>query len=491
MIRPTRLLWILLLTMIFSEAAAQNSQVLYYMNLPQNHLLNPALKPSSSVYVGLPGLTGINLTLNNNFVNFSDVFMKGAQPADSIISFLHPDFDIDGFLKKIKDINFVEPQVGVQLLGLGFIAGKDLYMFLDIIERVESNVTLPGDIFRLGFKGNEEFIGKKIDLSSLRGDVKAYHELGLGFSRNITRNLRIGVKGKLLFGLASGSIGNNSLGITVNDDYSHTIDADLTVNISGPVNIYMNSENDIDSIRIDDERFSSSGKVMDFMTYTGNFGLGIDIGAEYKINNNLFVSAAVTDLGYIKWRSDLTNLQAESQFEFSGLNMVDVINGTITFKELTVEMLDSLKNSLYITGTQQPFTTFLPAGVTLGGRYNLTRNFAIGLLSYSRIIGKQIREALTLSANLNLGNTFSTSLSYTAANNRYDNFGAGLAFRAGVFQFYLLADRIPVMWNKLKIDDDSFPLPASWNTIHARFGMNLVFGNKLRKKQDKPMVLVE
>ena len=88
-----------------SDAAAQNSQVLYYMNLPQNHLLNPALRPSNSLYIGLPAISGINLNINNNFVNFSDVFMKG-QTSDSIITFLHPDYNVDrrlGIIQRSPD----------------------------------------------------------------------------------------------------------------------------------------------------------------------------------------------------------------------------------------------------------------------------------------------------------------------------------------------------------------------------------------------------
>jgi Family of unknown function (DUF5723) len=98
---------------------------------------------------------------------------------------------------------------------------------------------------------------------------------------------------------------------------------------------------------------------------------------------------------------------------------------------------------------------------------------------------------LTLSANLNLGNAFSTSIAYTAANYRYDNLGFGLAFRPGFFQFYALADRIPVTWNRILYEGKNIVLPESWNTMHLRFGMNLVFGNKARRKVDKPMVLVQ
>lgn len=102
-----------------------------------------------------------------------------------------------------------------------------------------------------------------------------------------------------------------------------------------------------------------------------------------------------------------------------------------------------------------------------------------------------MREAVTLSANLNLGNALSTTVSYSVANHRYDNIGAGLAFRAGFFQFYLLTDRIPLSWNRLNNGDSSFVIPTSWNNFNLRLGMNLVFGNRIKKKNDKAMVECE
>jgi len=474
----------------YLSSTAQNSQVLYNMNLPQKHLLNPAMVPTNSVYIGLPALSGVNVNINNNFFNFSDVIMKGGQ-GDSLITILDPGYDTGDFLKKIKDRNSLEPQALVQLFGLGFRAGGDMYFFLDINERVEGNIVLPGDILRLALEGNEQFVGNKIDLSSLRGDFRYFRETGFGFSKNFTEKLRIGVKGKLLQGVGAFSIDNNQLGVTVNDDYSHTFNADLSVNMSAPAKVFLNSENMIDSIQFDDGRFDNGGNIVRYLLNTGNTGFGIDIGAEYALLSNLTLSASVTDLGYIKWKRDVTNLKAESSFHFSGIDMLDVYNEEISIDSLATELLDSLKNSFRVIDSGDPFTTYLPVGLTLAGRYDVTDKFSLGLVSYTRFIGGQVREALTVSANLNLGNAFSTTLAYTAANHRYDNLGAGIAFRAGVIQFYLLADRIPVSWNKLVFDDGSVILPVSWNTVHARFGMNLVFGNKVKKKNDKPMVIVE
>ena len=488
MIRKTIVIVVLFLGIILPDLFGQNGLALYNMNLPQNHLMNPALRPTNSVYIGLPVISGFSITENNNFVNLSDVLMKDHSSGE-IISFLHPDYNVDDFLAKIKDKNFIEPQVNVQLFGLGFSVGKGNYFFLDINERIEGNAVIPGDLFRLMLKGNEGFAGSKIDLSSLRGDLRYYREIGLGFSRNFSNKLRIGVKGKFLSGITAASINNKSLGITIDNNYAHTLDADLTFNISAPLDVYMDDKDNIDSIVFDKSRFDNARGIKNFLSGSGNTGFGLDIGATYDITDKIIVSAAVTDLGFIKWKKDVTNLQMESQFKFSGLSMLDVFNGTKTFEEVGNEMADSLKNSLIVSDLQNPFTTWLPFTVTIGGNYKLTKNVSFGLLSYSRIIGKQIREALSLSANLNVRNLFSAALSYTITNHRADNLGAGLSFRAGVCQFYLLTDRIPLKWNRMKFDKgSSLILPANWNTLNFRLGMNLVFGNRVSRKDDKPMV---
>lgn len=59
MVRTKKHIIILIIGLVFFEAAAQNSQVLYYMNLPQNHLLNPALRPSNNLYIGIPVVSGV------------------------------------------------------------------------------------------------------------------------------------------------------------------------------------------------------------------------------------------------------------------------------------------------------------------------------------------------------------------------------------------------------------------------------------------------
>jgi hypothetical protein len=470
---------IVFLLTLTGAAWGQNSRIMYFMNLPQNHYLNPALQPSDSVYpvyIGLPGFSGLSFSANNNFLNFSDVFEKGR--SDSLISFLHPDFNKDHFLSVIRRNNSIEPDMTLPIFGLGFRAGKS-YIFFDINEKIESNFVLPGELVELMIKGNEGFVGDRIDLSAMRGDIRMYHEIGLGFSRNYSDRFRFGLKGKVLLGVGTASIHSNSLGISIGNDYSHTMDADINVNISAPVTIIRDRNDDITDVSFDDDEFLNS------VINGHNPGFALDMGATYQLTKRLRLSAAITDLGFIKWKNNVTNLKIDQNFEFNGVDVSDVLNGNKTFDEVTDELLDSLQNSYTIGETYKPFATMLPTNINIAGEYHLTKSVSLGVLSSSRFIGKQMRESLTMSANVNLGTIFSTSLSYTATNHRYDNLGAGMSLRLGWFQWYVMSDRIPIMWNKIITDKSSdqngneqgsIVIPSHWNTIDFRMGMNMVFG---------------
>jgi hypothetical protein len=54
----TKYFFVLLIIMLTSGAAAQN------------HLLNPALKSTNTIYIGLPVISGITLNVTNNVFNF-------------------------------------------------------------------------------------------------------------------------------------------------------------------------------------------------------------------------------------------------------------------------------------------------------------------------------------------------------------------------------------------------------------------------------------
>jgi hypothetical protein len=419
------------------------------------------------------------------------VFRK-SESGDSVISVLHPDFDIDNFLERIKSLNYINPDVNLQLFGLGFSAGKDLYIFIDVNEKISGGVSLPGDLFELALRGNEGFVGSMIDLQTLDINLMYHREIAAGFSKDITRRLRIGARGRVLFGISAINMVNRNLGISVLDDYSHKMITDVDINISGPVEVVLNSENNmIDSLVINEQRIEDPY----FWLNTSNPGFGFDIGAVYQLTPKISLSAAINGFGYIKWNSEITNLNAENEFLFSGFDISDLIEGTREFDEIADELLDSLKNSFTVTDRSTPFTTKIPGSVSLGASYNISDNLLLGLVSNNMIINGRLRSSMMMSANANLGSSLSFGLSYTAINRSWDNLGAGLSLRIGAFQFYTVADKIPVMYNKIVLPESegssafNLLLPDKWNMLTVRAGMNLVFGNRIKKRSDRPMII--
>ena len=160
---------------------------------------------------------------------------------ESTIPFLNADFDADRFIGRLRDINYLEPTAAVQLLGLGFSAGqeKDLYIFLDVTERIDANMVFPRDLMKLVFSGNDDLAGQTFDLSDMKADLSYYREIGFGASKNINQKLRIGAKARLLFGLATASFQNYAMNLTVNDDLTNTLDANMALDFSGPMSSWI------------------------------------------------------------------------------------------------------------------------------------------------------------------------------------------------------------------------------------------------------------
>ena len=481
---------VFLMAVLIAGISAQSSQVMHYMALPQNHFINPALRSPNSLCIGLPVLSGTGLIVNDNFVDLSDILMK-SRTGDSVISILNKGYNIDKFLAKIKDRVLIEPNFATQLFSIGFGVGNDAYAFVDVTERMDGTLILPPELFQLILNGNQQFLNKRINLSSLRGDMKYYREVGFGFSKNLTRKLRFGVKGKLLFGIAGFSIDNKSLGISVDNNYLIKFDADLTVNMSAPFKISLLPDHTLQSIDFDSDRFKTIRGAYDFFSGKDNLGLGLDFGATYDISDKLKVSASVTDLGFINWKKDVTNLGVKGNFEFGGADVSGVIDGTETFEDLGSVLADSLKRAFRFTRTNNHYKDQLQNSLHLGMSYSFTKSISFGILSYHKLQNNQVHESLALSANLNLGNVFSSSVSYNISSYQQNGLGLGMAFRTGIFQFYFLSDRIPLTWNRIKIDKtNTVLLPTNWNVVNMRLGMNLVFGDR-KKKKDRPMVDTE
>jgi hypothetical protein len=463
----------------------QYNQTQYFMGIPQANMVNPAFRPSTNVYVGIPALSGIYFSMNNNMLSLSQIFQPLAG-TDSLMTILHPDYNRDAFLNRLGNTGYISADASIQILGLGFTIQDNWFVDLSLSQKASASAYLPGDLITLLLEGNEGFLGSSVDLTRLGFEAMQYMESSVGVSRNIGDKLRVGGKFKLLFGGVGASLKSDRLELDVNQDFSHTLHSDISLNLSGPFTVTIDEDGLIEDIVMDKDI-----NPMDILLNTGNSGVAFDLGAEYKILNNLSVSASIIDLGFVGWKTNTFNFKANNNFSFDGFDLTQVIDGDLTFDEMLENFGDSLKNSFVLTDSEERFGTGLPTKVFLGANYRPIKYFGVGLLSRSTINQGHFSQALSLSANLYAADILSASLVYTMANKTYSNLGFGLAVRSGPVQFYTIVDQIPLTWDKITFPEaeKAVSLPDRLDYINLRFGINLVFGKAKEKKSDTPMLL--
>lgn len=474
---------VLILSGVTQYLHSQENQTLYFMRLPQSSMMNPALVPDCRVYLDFPVIGSTGLTVQNNSLEFQDIIFPGTGPtADSLITFLHPDYNIDEFLAKLNDKNLFKIDFHTNLFSLGFRAGKSMIHF-SIVEKVEGSIGIPGDIGTLLFKGNDAFIGDQIDLSPLTFGLSWYRSYGLGFSQDLFPGFRLGLKGNILTGIANVSLENSDLSITIDpNDFSHLLNADLALNISGPVTFTKDSAGGIQDIQPDSTLFDNfdPGVAIPYFLSFRNPGFSADFGVEYNYFDKLRVSASIKDLGFIYWQRDVSNLVSKGSYNFRGIDVSPEfnVNDTNTLEDVANALVDSLVDIFTPVDESAAYFTTLNPKIYVGGSYSFAENFSLGLLSRTELTGTKVIQSFTFSANAGLGRFLKTSLSYTLANNSYRNIGAGFSLRGGPFQLYILTDYgLGALY------------PDQTRALNVWFGMNFTFGCRKQVMKDPPLIL--
>jgi hypothetical protein len=473
-----------------TDISAQTGHTLYFMKgVPQSNTLNPALQPACNIYIGIPGLSSLQQNFQNDPLVGHDVFFYDPV-LDSAITFLHPAADPDHFLSLLNDMNFIQADVSASIISFGFKA-KNLYFSFGLSTKSIARIDYPNDLARIPLYGTLDSLNNpiNINLSGTSVQTTIYNEYSAGVSRKFGQALTVGVRGKLLFGLAN--INTGQMDVTINTAFDEwLINSRADINASLP---YVNIPTDADgNILFDSITFENPTANQMFRTSlnNSNFGLAIDAGAEYRPYSWLTVSASVIDLGYIHWRNDVHNLSLDTSFLFNGIDLSSRIRGDDT-TDIGQALLDSLEGAFTYTSSANPYSSYIPTKIYIGGTFNLNEKYSFGLLSISEICNHHWRQSLSVSANLMPIRGFSTSLSYSIFHNRYHTLGLGLSFKLGPVHTYFILDYVPTTFDRYHRASQNLLIPAYNSSFSLRFGLNVLIGGDSGRKLLKDIPLIE
>ena len=407
-------------------------------DLKTRHTMNPAIANDQS-YVAIPGLGNLNIKSMGNF-GVGDVLfdnpLYGITSDKKKTTFMNP--YITGATDGFKDINRIRVQENISILSAGFKAFNG-YNTVELNVRSDINAKLPFELF--AFAANQE--NRHYDIGEINVAAKSFAELALGHSRQVGDKLRLGGKLKILLGIAEGNADITHVTADLQDANRWILNAQAEANISMKGFKYVSETKEYKSTG------SSYARVKDVDvdgTGIGGFGVGVDLGALYKINEDWEVSAALLDLGFISWSNQMVARNDGKPFEFSGFHDIDVNDKTSPTGMETQghKYSDQIADfyNLKDKGDQGGRTTSLSPVFTVGGKYTLPsyRLLSLGLLSTTQL-GKFMWTEARLSANISPLKWLDGGLSF-AVNTYTTSMGWVLNIHPRGYNFFIGMDHL-------------------------------------------------
>ena len=445
---------------------SQLTNTLYFMKgVPQVYQINPAFQPGCKYFSGLPGLSPLQLRVQNEPFALKDLLHQGT---DGIwYTFMHtPETALD-FLNVLNKKNFLNADVGVPFFSMGFGSpDKGWFFAFDVTQRITTNFTYPKALFEFPIYGPQE--GMVFDFNGFGINTMMYTEVAVNYSHKINDMITVGLRGKALLGQVD--LSSTKFDVTLATSEKEWI---------ARSNIEMNATLPFLDVRFDEAGMISPDstnfisdieKSIPRMIFNPkNTGLAMDLGVDIRPFDKLQLSASIIDFGAIKWKDKVYNLSNKGEYKYDGINVT--LEGIDQFQPI----LDSLKESFKFRADSVPYSTWLPTKIYLGAAYYVHPKISFGVLSRTEFYQSTIRQQFTMSANLYPIRMISTTFSYSIMEGSYKNLGFGLALKLLPLNFYIITDTAPSIY--------FWPMDAKY--LNLRVGLNFMIGGKQKKKAQK------
>ena len=479
----------LLISILPLYAYSQQVNSLYFMeNVPIRHILNPAFQPQVDFYLSLPIIGFSQFNIGNNSLTLKDIIYK---KNGQTVTFLNDDIGINQFYNTLKPTTVIRTDLQTNILSFGF-KRKSTFWNFSLNEKIDGMISIPNDLFQISFYGTREITNNSFNFTTLQSNFTLYTEAAFGLSTQLDDRLTIGAKIKFLLGSANISNINRRLTLNAGID-GLSIKGEGTINESGPVQIDFR---DFQSIS-----FTAPANTNDWLRPSG-IGAGMDMGIDYRLNKNINLSAAITDLGFIRWTRNARNVNYTTDVAFNGVGQfssdMDINTLAEVYSRFIVgnSVIDSVATLLTESSSRErsakPYSTATTSKLNLGVEYKLLNNrLSLGLLSRTQIFKRIITEEITTSINARPSKWLNATLSYSLINGNWSTLGAGLGLTTGIFHWFVATDYIPFRKVDFLLTDIdptlpnlTLPIPYNSKAFNLSVGMNLVF-NARDKKQSK------
>ncbi len=416
-------------------------------------MANPALAGEGArLVVALPLISSVSIEQKNSF-KMTD--MLRSEGTNTYLSF-------PKFLTTAIDRNYMNFNTSLDVFNIGFrVKDKN---FFSIGSQVfgTADASFSKSFVKLLAEGNAT--NTTITLNNESMYINAFSALFLGYSRSLMNDrLKIGVKVKMLNGLAEMQANKDNFNATITTDpnsnpaYALSVTSKIQIPVAGLM-----------AIAIDSALNATAGNSLGSNATKMGSGTGFDLGASFQVTSKLTVSASVINIGSINWKKEYSGkfMNGKSGSINYGGEKVD-INNPDANKDASDNFEKVFKDAFDPKFVEGAYTSSLPKNMYVAVNYKISEKHQVSAVHRIQSYNGTSNSV----TGLNYAFTPKQIIQLLGGVNFLDfkdpSFGAGIVFSPGPIQLHILADNV----SGLSAIDDT-------KRMQIQVGLNVVLKNR-------------
>lgn len=367
-------------------------------------------------------------------------------------------FDVSRFAAASKDRNYATLNLGLDIFSLGFRYKSKNFISFGMQHFSTFSGSCSDDLLKLVADGNAGKPLVSLDNESLY--INQFNAFYAGLSRSfLDDRLSIGIRLKMIQGI--GNVQTDKTALIIKTDANSN--PAYALNVAGSLQAEVGGIYGMASDTTFTKDFAANAKSN---LFGFGKGVGIDIGAQFKVSDKMSISASAVNLGSIIWKQDFArfiNVTGTGTFNFSGIKRNLSAEGQPTIAHDVDSVKANLEKAFTLKTSKVEYSRALPAIFAVAASYNINdKNQVIALLrtqsfntQRKNLIGLKYQYTPLRSLQLMGGVSLVTDAPVS--------FGAGMVWSPGPFQLHLLADNITAL---TALDNNNY--------IQLQAGLNIV-----------------
>ncbi len=284
---------------------SQNKQQLYGVDyLPQSLLLNPGGTANYDKHFGIPLLSGFSMEAGTTGVTVYDIFKNdGGNINNRII----------GAISDLSRKDYFTVNEQLEIISVGWRTKKGDYISGGWYQETDAIIYFPKDLAVLAYEGNANYINQPFDFSDVTGRGEVLSVFHIGINHPVSGKLKVGVRAKLYSSIFSfQSLNNTGQFLTTltpegENIYNHRV---------------IQADTRLQTVGTNGFKGISGAQLAKNAVFSGNMGVGGDIGFTYRLNKNWQVSGSLLDVGFIYNRAKIRDYYFKGDYSLNGIGFI-------------------------------------------------------------------------------------------------------------------------------------------------------------------------